>query len=99
MMQLQHSLDHLAQAAAETAARRELALVKAVGFPHARGALATAFAHHRRYLMTWLGLTDAQSDLYCMRRLQTLAADGLPAEAMFLQDVTDQLSTMTKGMT
>ena len=97
MMQLQHSLDHLAQAAAEAAARRELALVKAVGFPHARGALATAFAHHRRYLVTWLGLTDQQSDLYCMRRLQTLAADGMPADAVLLQDATAQLIEISKG--
>lgn len=70
----------LITAAAETAARRELAAVRAAIAAGGKFPIATAFYEHRKYLVTQMSWSDARSDVYCGLRIQQLARDGIPGD-------------------
>lgn len=89
---------HLIAAAAATAARRELALVRSAVTSREANALAQAFFAHRKYLACLMGWSEARIDFYCVARLQRFAAQGIPSvDLEFIQAATEQIIEMTKG--
>ena len=81
----------LIAAAAATAARRELSIVRAAVASVEVNALAQAFYSHRAYLACLMGWLDARIDFYCMTRLHQLAAAGIPADDLVFVQAATQL--------
>ena len=82
----------LVAAAADVAAKRELAAVRGAVASGEVNALAKAFHGHRDGLAKLMGWSDERTDRYCMKRLQQLAADGITAgDLVFVQGATAQL--------
>ena len=89
---------HLIAAAAATAARRELFIVRRAVASSEANALAQAFYAHRKYLACLMGWSDARIDFYSMARLQQIAAAGIPSEdLMYVQAVTHQIIQHHEG--
>jgi hypothetical protein len=88
----------LLTAAAEKAAKRELAAVRASIAAGEKFPLAHAFHGHRKYLVLQMSWSDAQSDVYCGLRIQQLAREGIPADDLvFIQNATALLIEITVG--
>lgn len=87
----------LVAAAAETAAKRELAVVREAISSGEKNGLARAYYEQRKFLARLMCWPDARTDRYCIQRLQQLAAEGIPDDLVFLQAATAQIIEFSKG--
>ena len=88
----------LVAAAAEAAAKRELAAVRGAAASGEANALAKAFYAHRAGLAKLMDWSDERTDGYCLMRLHRLAAEGVPSDDLvFVQAATAQIIEFSKG--